>query len=232
MMLRFHTQTGGSTLTAQQVENNIVRVAYQAMAAVLGGTQSLHTNGMDEALGLPTEKAAVTALRTQQIVAHETGVTDTVDPLAGSYFVEALTAEIEARVMDYIERVDEMGGSISAIERRFFQNEIRQTSYETQRKIDAGERVIVGLNKYQSERDVEPPIFHVDDSLRAQQIDKLKVLRASRDGGAVEGALAEIARCAKGTDNLMPAVVAAVEVKATLGEIAHTLRKEWGTYQE
>jgi methylmalonyl-CoA mutase N-terminal domain/subunit len=232
MMLRFHTQTGGSTLTAQQVENNVVRVAFQALSAVLGGTQSLHTNGMDEALGLPTEKAAVVALRTQQIIAHETGVADTADPLGGSYFVEALTNEIEARVMDYIGRVEELGGAIAAIERRFFQNEIRNTAYETQRRIDAGEKVIVGVNRYVSEEASEPEVFHVDDSLRGRQAERLKRLRARRDSAAVTAALGELRRRARGTENLMPAVVQAVECYATLGEIANALRAEWGTYQE
>jgi methylmalonyl-CoA mutase N-terminal domain/subunit len=232
MMLRFHTQTGGSTLTAQQVENNITRVAFQALAAVLGGTQSLHTNGMDEALGLPTEKAALVALRTQQIVAHETGATDTVDPLAGSYFVEALTDEIERRVWDYIDRVEEMGGSIAAIERRFFQNEIRNTSYETQRRIDSGEKVIVGVNRFTSDETFEPDIFKVDDAIRDGQVQRLRKLKSSRNAAQVTAALEEIRRRAKSADNLMPAVVQAVEASATLGEIAGTLRKEWGTYQE
>jgi methylmalonyl-CoA mutase N-terminal domain/subunit len=232
MMLRFHTQTGGSTLTAQQVENNIVRVAFQALSAVLGGTQSLHTNGMDEALGLPTEKAALIALRTQQIVAHETGAAETVDPLAGSYFVEALTDEIEKRVWDYIDRVEEMGGSIAAIERRFFQTEIRNTSYETQRRIDSGEKVIVGVNRFAGEDDLEPEIFKVDDRIRDAQVKRLKRLRSERDGNRVNASLDEIRRRAKGTENLIPAVVQAVESCATLGEIAGALRREWGTYQE
>ncbi|MCZ6749083.1 MAG: methylmalonyl-CoA mutase family protein [SAR324 cluster bacterium] len=232
MMLRFHTQTGGSTLTAQQVENNVARVAFQALAAVLGGTQSLHTNGMDEALGLPTEHAARVALRTQQIIAQETGVTDTADPLAGSYFVEALTDEFEARVMDYIERVDEMGGSIEAIESGFFQKEIRSTAYETQIAIDRRERIVVGVNDYVQEEAVEPEIFRVDDAIRESQVARLTALKARRDGQAAHEALEEIRRSARGTENMMPAVVEAVERNVTLGEIAHALREEWGTYRE
>jgi len=231
-MLRFHTQTGGSTLTAQQVENNIVRVAYQGLAAVLGGTQSLHTNGMDEALSLPTERAAQTALRTQQIIAHESGVPETVDPLAGSYFVESLTAEIEARVWGYIRQVDEMGGATQAIANHFFQNEIRSTAYRTQQEVDAGERIIVGVNKYQTGDAVEPALFSVDDSLRQDQVARLNTLKAKRDSSKAKAALGEIQRRAQGSENLMPAILAAVENYATLGEIAHTLRGAWGEYRE
>lgn len=231
-MLRFHTQTGGSTLTAQQVDNNIVRVAFQGLAAVLGGTQSLHTNGMDEALGLPTERAAQTALRTQQIIAYETGVPETVDPLAGSFYVESLTAEVEARVWTYIRQVDEMGGATQAIANHFFQNEIRSTSYRTQQEIDSGERVIVGVNKFSTEAGAEPPVFKVDDSLRVEQSQRLKALRAKRDAGKAAAALAEIKRRAQGSENLMPALVDGVEQRVTLGEIAHTLRGVWGEYRE
>jgi methylmalonyl-CoA mutase N-terminal domain/subunit len=231
-MLRFHTQTGGSTLTAQQVENNIVRVAFQGLAAVLGGTQSLHTNGMDEALSLPTETAARVALRTQQIIASESGVADTADPLAGSYYVEALTAELERRVWDYIRQVDELGGSTAAIEARFFQNEIRNTAYRTQQEIDRGERTIVGVNRYQTEGAVAPPLFSVNDSVGLEQVRRLHALKARRNGSQVTAALGEIKRRAQGTDNLMPAILAAVEVSTTLGEIAHTLRGVWGEYRE
>jgi methylmalonyl-CoA mutase N-terminal domain/subunit len=231
-MLRFHTQTGGSTLTAQQVENNIVRVAYQGLAAVLGGTQSLHTNGMDEALSLPTETAARIALRTQQLIAHETGVTDTVDPLAGSYFVEALTDEIERGVLDYIARVDAMGGSVEAINRRFFQNEIRRTAYRTQQEVDDGSRVIVGVNKYTSEEPLEPKLFAVSDAVRTEQSERLAALRAHRDAPAVQAALAEIRRRARGSENLLPAIVDAVSCYTTLGEISNALRAEWGEYRE
>jgi methylmalonyl-CoA mutase N-terminal domain/subunit len=232
LMLRFHTQTGGSTLTAQQVENNIVRVAFQGLAAVLGGTQSLHTNGMDEALSLPTEQAARVALRTQQLIAHESGVVDTVDPLAGSYYVEALTDEIERRVMAYIAQVDELGGSVEAIGTHFFQNEIRSTAYRTQQEIDEGSRVIVGVNDYVSEEPVEPELFSVSDAVRQEQSERLAALRARRDGAAAEASLAEIRRRARGTDNLMPAIVDAVAAYATLGEIANALRAEWGEYRE
>lgn len=232
MMLRFHTQTGGSTLTAQQVENNIVRVAFQGLAAVLGGTQSLHTNGMDEALSLPTEKAARVALRTQQLIAHESGVTDTVDPLAGSYYVEALTAEVEKRVMAYIDQVDEMGGSVEAVGNQFFQNEIRATAYRTQREIDQGERIIVGVNEYVNDEPVEPQLFSVGDAVRQEQATRLATLRARRDATRVESALNEIRSRARSTENLMPAIMAAVEVYTTLGEIANALRAEWGVYHE
>ena len=231
-MLRFHTQTGGSTLTAQQVENNIVRVAFQGLAAVLGGTQSLHTNGMDEALSLPTETSARVALRTQQIIAHESGAVDTVDPLAGSYYVEALTAEVERRVLEYIRRVDDLGGSTEAIAAHFFQNEIRTTAYRTQQEVDGGERVIVGVNRFQSEEPPQAALFKVEDSVRVEQIGRLKALKARRDPARTQAALAEVKRRAQGTDNLMPAILDAVESLATLGEIAHTLRGVWGEYRE
>ena len=232
MMLRFHTQTGGSTLTAQQTQNNVVRVTIQALAAVLGGTQSLHTNGMDEALSLPTELAARTALRTQQIIAHESGVTDTVDPLAGSYFVENLTKEIENKAMDYIERIDEMGGATEAIASHFFQNEIRATAYQTQKEIDRQDRVIVGVNRFQTENEERPELFSVDDKVRSEQAEKLKKLRGSRDQRIVEKSLEEIRRRAAGTENLMPAILHAVESYATLGEISDALRSVWGEYRE
>ncbi len=231
-MLRFHTQTGGSTLTAQQVDNNIVRVAYQGLAAVLGGTQSLHTNGMDEALGLPTERAAQVALRTQQIIAYESGVPETVDPLAGSYYVESLTSEIEARVWDYIRQVDEMGGATQAIANHFFQNEIRSTAYRTQQEIDAGQRVIVGVNKFTTAEQANPAVFSVDDALRKDQIGRIHALKSKRDAAKAKAALAEIKRRAQGTENLMPAILEAAENYATLGEIAHTLRGVWGEYRE
>jgi methylmalonyl-CoA mutase N-terminal domain/subunit len=232
LMLRFHTQTGGSTLTAQQVENNIVRVAFQGMAAVLGGTQSLHTNGMDEALSLPTETAVRTALRTQQLIAHETGVTDTVDPLAGSYFVESLTYEIEKRVWEYIGKVDDMGGSTEAIANHFFQNEIRTTAYSTQQEIDEGKRIIVGVNDFNVEEDAELDLFSVGDSIRKEQTARLEELQAARDALAVRERLGEILRRAGGEENLMPAIVDAVDAYATLGEISNTLREAWGEYRE
>ena len=232
MMLRFHTQTGGSTLTAQQSQNNVVRVAIQALGAVLGGTQSLHTNGMDEALSLPTEQAARTALRTQQILANESGVAETVDPLAGSYFVENMTSEVENRVWDYINRVDEMGGATEAISNRFFQNEIRSTAYQTQKEIDRKERVIVGVNQFQTEDEDRPELFSVDDSVREDQTAKLISLREKRNSLAVSKALDDIKRHALGKDNLMPAILNAVETYATLGEISDALRSAWGEYRE
>jgi methylmalonyl-CoA mutase N-terminal domain/subunit len=228
--LRFHTQTGGSTLTAQQPMNNIVRVTNQAMAAVLGGTQSLHTNGYDEALSLPTEAAAKVALRTQQIIAFESGVTDTVDPLAGSYFVESLTDELEAAAQLYIDKIDAMGGSVKAIEQDYIQQEIAKAAYQHQNDIESGEQVVVGVNRFtqQEEKDIE--LFRVDDSIRLKQIEKLKVLRAERDNAAVEKALHNLEQAARGDDNLMPYILTAVECYATLGEIADAMRKVFGEH--
>jgi len=228
--LRFHTQTGGSTLTAQQPLNNVIRVTNQAMAAVLGGTQSLHTNGFDEALSLPTEAAAKVALRTQQIIAFESGVTDTVDPLAGSYFVEALTDEIEAAAWKYIEIIDSKGGAVAAIEEGYIQNEIARSAYQYQTGVESGENVLVGVNKYVDTEGLKPEVFRVDDSIRKVQIDKLISLRAERDGGAVEKALQAITDAVKQGLNTMPYIISAVEVYATLGEIADTFRKEFGEY--
>ncbi len=232
MMLRFHSQTAGSTLTAQQVEGNIVRVALQATAAVLGGTQSLHTNGFDEALGLPTENAARLALRTQQVIAHESGVADSVDPLAGSYLVEYLTDEIERRATEYIERIDAMGGSVKAIEADFIQNEIAQAAYEAQLRIEKGEDIVVGVNAFRIE---EPPfsdVLHVDDALRIKQIERLRAVRDSRDAAGVESCLNALRAAAAGSDNLMPLILAAVEAYATVGEISDTLRGVWGEYTD
>jgi len=228
--LRFHTQTGGSTLTAQQPLNNVIRVSNQAMAAVLGGTQSLHTNGYDEALSLPTEAAAKVALRTQQIIAFESGVTDTVDPLAGSFFVEALTDEVEAAAWRYIDIIDSKGGSVAAIEEGYIQNEIAASAYQYQTEIESGESIVVGVNKYKDEEGVKPEGFRVDDSIRNLQIDKLIQLRADRDALAVENALLELSRAVKNGLNTMPFIIKAVEVYATLGEIADTFRREFGEY--
>ncbi len=228
--LRFHTQTGGSTLTAQQPLNNIVRVSNQALAAVLGGTQSLHTNGYDEALSLPTEAAAKIALRTQQIIAFESGVTDTVDPLAGSFFVEHLTDEIEAAAWKYIETIDAMGGSVNAIESGYMQQEIGNAAYEYQKDLEEGNRILVGVNTFTENDGVHAEVFRVDDSIRKVQTDKLNKLKAERDATAVEKALAELAKAAAGTENLMPHILTAVEAYATLGEIADILRKEFGEY--
>lgn len=231
MMLRFHTQTGGSTLTAQQPLNNISRVTIQTLAAVLGGTQSLHTNGYDEALSLPTEEAARIALRTQQIVAFESGAPDTVDPLAGSYFVESLTNEVEAKAWDLIGKIDAMGGSVTAIEQGFIQDEIARSAYEYQRGIEGGEKIIVGVNKFTVAQEEPVPVFRVDDSIRDNQIEKLKALRDRRDANAVTQCLDTIRQKAVDGENLMPAVIEGVENNCTLGEISDVLRKVFGEYR-
>lgn len=231
MMLRFHTQTGGSTLTAQQPINNISRVTIQALAAVLGGTQSLHTNGYDEALSLPTEEAAATALRTQQIIAFESGAPDTADPLAGSYFIEALTDEVEKAARQLVEKIDAMGGSVAAIEQGFMQEEIAKSAYEYQRQVESGEKIIVGVNKFQSEGNSNIPLLRIDESIQKIQADKLKLLRAKRDPSKVNASLNKLHACASGSENLMPAVVEAVENYCTLGEIADELRKVFGEYR-
>lgn len=228
--LRFHTQTGGSTLTAQQPMNNIVRVSNQALAAVLGGTQSLHTNGYDEALSLPTEAAAKIALRTQQIIAFESGVADTVDPMAGSYFIEELTNELEKAAQLYIDKIDAMGGAVRAIEQDYIQQEIARSAYKYQNEIESGERVIVGVNRFVQEEAPAENIFRVDDSIRKMQIDKIHALKASRDNEAVQDALQQLNKAAKGPANLMPYILAAAECYATLGEIADTLREVFGEY--
>ncbi len=231
MMLRFHTQTGGSTLAAQQPLNNIARVTVQTMAAVLGGTQSLHTNGYDEALSLPTEEAARIALRTQQIVAYESGAADTVDPLAGSYYVEALTAEVEAKAWELIKKMDAMGGSVAAIEAGFMQDEIARSAYAYQRAIENNSKIIVGVNKFQMEEGKLPPLLKIDDSIRQIQTDKLNKLKAERNYAAVEQCLAAIDAAAKDGTNLMPLVISAVEAKCTLGEIADVLRNVYGEFR-
>ncbi|HEX7903718.1 MAG TPA: methylmalonyl-CoA mutase family protein [Chitinophagaceae bacterium] len=231
MMLRFHTQTGGSTLTAQQPLNNISRVTIQTLGAVLGGTQSLHTNGYDEALSLPTEEAARIALRTQQIVAFESGAPDTVDPLAGSYFVESLTHEVEQAAWKLIEKIDAMGGSVAAIEQGFIQNEIAKSAYEYQRNIETGEKIIVGVNKFQSKEEAPIAMMRVDDSIRQVQVEKLGQLKARRDHAKVDQCLQELNDRAVGGENIMPSVVDAVENKCTLGEIADTLREIFGEYK-
>ncbi|HTI59202.1 acyl-CoA mutase large subunit family protein [Mucilaginibacter sp.] len=228
--LRFHTQTGGSTLTAQQPMNNIVRVTTQALAAVLGGTQSLHTNGYDEALSLPTEAAAKIALRTQQIIAFESGATDTVDPLAGSYFIESLTDELEKAAYLYIDKIDAMGGPVKAIEQDYIQQEIARSAYEYQNEIEAGDRVIVGVNKFTETEKPAGGLFRVDDSIRITQSEKLKTLKAERDNTAVQDALSKLKDAANGKENLMPFILTAVEAYATLGEIADTLRSVFGEY--
>lgn len=231
MMLRFHTQTGGSTLTAQQPHNNISRVTIQTLAAVLGGTQSLHTNGYDEALSLPTEEAARIALRTQQIVAYESGAPDTVDPLAGSFFIEQLTNEVEEKAWKLIEKIDAMGGSVSAIEQGFIQNEIAKSAYEYQRKIETGEKIIVGVNKFQLQEEPSIPLLKIDDRIREAQIEKIKSLKESRNKEQVVKCLEAVRQKASGGENLMPAVIDAVENYCTLGEIADELRKLFGEYK-
>lgn len=228
--LRFHTQTGGSTLTAQQPLNNVIRVANQALAAVLGGTQSLHTNGFDEALSLPTEEAAKIALRTQQILAFESGVTDTVDPLAGSYFVEALTDEIEKKAYEYIDKIDAMGGSVNAIESGYVQNEIAKSAYEYQTELENGESILVGVNKYVDNETLQPEGYRVDDSIRKLQSNKIDKIRKERNNDEVQKSLMELQIAAREGKNTMPFIVKAVELYATLGEIADSLRKEFGEY--
>ncbi len=226
--LRFHTQTGGGTLTAQQPLNNVVRVTLQALAAVLGGTQSLHTNAFDEALALPSEESARLAVRTQQILAHESGVPRTVDPLGGSYYVEALTDEVEARAREYLGRIDEMGGAARAVE--FMKEEIHRSAYRYQLEVESEERTVVGVNAFREEGEaprIEQPDF---PALEARQREKLRELRARRDGRAVEEALEAVRSAARGTENLVPPIVGAVKALATLGEISEALRGEWGTY--
>jgi len=231
MMLRFHTQTGGSTLTAQQPLNNISRVTIQTLAAVLGGTQSLHTNGYDEALSLPTEEAARIALRTQQIVAFESGVPDSADPLAGSYMVESLTNEVEAAAWKLIEKIDAMGGSVAAIEQGFIQNEIARSAYEYQRAIENQNKIIVGVNKFQVDNEEKIPVLKIDDSIRQIQTERLATLRQQRDPAKTDQLLQALIDRATTGENLMPAVIEAVEHKCTLGEIAGTLREVYGEYK-
>jgi methylmalonyl-CoA mutase N-terminal domain/subunit len=231
MMLRFHTQTGGSTLTAQQPHNNISRVTVQTLAAVLGGTQSLHTNGFDEALSLPTEEAARIALRTQQVVAYESGAADTADALAGSFFVEKLTNEVEEKAWQLIDRIDAMGGSVSAIEQGYIQNEIAKSAYEYQRKIETGEKIIVGVNRFQVKDENPIPTFKINDSIRDQQIQKIIRLKETRSNEQVMRCLEAIRQKATLGENIMPAVVDAVENYCTLGEIADELRKLFGEYK-
>ncbi|MFT3913829.1 MAG: methylmalonyl-CoA mutase family protein [Anaeromyxobacteraceae bacterium] len=231
MMLRFHTQTAGSMLTAQQPENNVVRVTLQALAAVLGGTQSLHTNSRDEALGLPTEDSARLALRTQQIIANESGAADVVDPLGGSYYVESLTDEIEGRAEAYIKKIDEMGGMVRAISEGYVQREIQDAAYAWQREVESNDRVVVGQNAYKAE-DPPVPVMKIDPALEEQQAARVKRFRAGRDAGAATAALAEVRKAAKGTDNLMPPILAAVKAKATLGEISDALREVFGEHRE
>jgi methylmalonyl-CoA mutase, N-terminal domain len=228
--LRFHTQTGGSTLTAQQPMNNISRVTVQALAAVLGGTQSLHTNSFDEAIGLPSEAAAQIALRTQQIIAFETGATDTVDPLAGSYFIEALTDELEHAAYIYIDKIDAMGGAVKAIEQDYIQQEIAASAYIYQKEIESGERIIVGVNKFGQDGEKTEASFKINDKIRQDQIEKIDALKDSRNSALVTASLIQLKNAASGNENLMPYILTAVEAYATLGEIAATLRDVFGEY--
>ncbi len=229
-MLRFHTQTGGSTLTAQQPQNNIPRVTIQALSAVLGGTQSLHTNGYDEAIALPTEEAARTALRTQQIIAYESGAADSVDPLAGSYFVETLTNEVETAAWDYINKIDAMGGSVAAIEQGYMQNEIAASAYKYQNDIQKGEKIIVGVNKFTAEEKPLQDVFSIDDSIRQLQIDKINKVKAERNNTKVKTILRTLDSNARANINLMPTILEAAENYATLGEIANVMRDVFGEY--
>ncbi|MGO9641594.1 MAG: methylmalonyl-CoA mutase [Candidatus Acidiferrales bacterium] len=232
LMLRFHAQTAGSALTAQQPENNLVRVAIQALAAVLGGCQSLHTNALDEALALPTEPAALLALRTQQILAYETGVAQTADPVAGSYAIEALTDEIEQRALGYIRHIDAVGGMPRAIETGYVQGEIQKAAYEYQKTVERGERVIVGVNRYVAEAEEPVPLLHLDEGAERAQVARVQAVRARRDSARARQAVAEVERRARGGENLMPAIQSAVESLATIGEISDALRRVFGEYQE
>lgn len=229
--LKFHTQTGGSTLTAQQIENNVVRVAYQALAAVLGGTQSLHTNGKDEALALPTEKSVRTALRTQQILAHESGAADTIDPLAGSYYVESLTDGIEEEAFEILDEVAERGGMLEAVKSQWVQRQIQDVAFERQEEIEAGDRIIVGVNEFEVDEEPEMDLEEVDPEQEQEQIDRLEAVKADRDAEAVADALAAVREAARGTENVMPHIVHAVKQYATVQEICDVLREEYGEYK-
>jgi methylmalonyl-CoA mutase, N-terminal domain len=232
MMLRFPAQTAGSALTAQQPENNLARIALQSLAAVLGGCQSLHANGLDEALALPTEQAALLALRTQQVIAHETGVANTVDPVGGSYAIEKLTDEIESAAQDYISKIDAMGGMLRAIEAGYVQREIQTSAYEYQRAVESGAQVVVGVNRFQTEQEQPIPTLQIDPAIERSQVERLRALRARRDAAKSGVTIEEVERRAHGTENLMPAILAAVEADATVGEISDALRRAFGEYQE
>jgi methylmalonyl-CoA mutase N-terminal domain/subunit len=232
MKLRFHVQTGGSTLTAQQIDNNVVRVTLQALAAVLGGCQSLHTNARDEALALPTEASAGLALRTQQIIAHESGVADTIDPLAGSYYLEDLTDEVEKRAWGYLEKIEKMGGALAAIEKKFFQNEIAASAYKYQRAIEEKDKIIVGVNEYQAKENGDINLLEINPAVREQQVKRLRSLRAKRSSDKVGRCLDDLRKGAEGNANLVPLILSSVEAYATVGEISDALREVWGEYKE
>ena len=232
MMLRFHTQTAGSTLTAQQPEVNVVRTTIQALAAVLGGTQSLHTNSMDEALSLPTEAAARVALRTQQVIAYESGVADTVDPLAGSYAIEEMTNRLEQLADDYITKIDDLGGMLAAIESGYVQREIQDAAYEYQRAVETNDAIVVGVNRFRTEDEDPIPTLKVDERIERAQVERVRAVRGRRDADAAENALSALEQAANGTENLMPRILDCVEAHVTVGEIGHRLRKVWGEYRE
>jgi methylmalonyl-CoA mutase N-terminal domain/subunit len=231
-MLRFHTQTGGATLTAQQPLNNLIRTTLQAMSAVLGGTQSLHTNSYDEALALPTEESVELALRTQQLIGHESGVADVIDPLAGSYYIEALTDRVEEETMAYIDRIEDMGGALTGIEQGFQQREIQESAFRLQRQAETNERIVVGVNQFVTEKVSTPPILRVDPAVEQSRIAELAKLRASRDQVAVDTVLTKIRTAAGGSENMMPLLIEAAELYVTVGEICNVLREEWGEYHE
>jgi len=232
LMLRFHAQTAGSSLTAQQPENNLVRVALQSLAAVLGGCQSLHANALDEALALTTENSALLALRTQQIIANETGVVNTIDPVAGSYAIEKLTNEIESGAQEYISKIDAFGGVLRSIETGYIQQEIQKSAFEYQQAVDAGEQVVVGVNRYETKEEKPIPTLRIDPEIERTQVTRLQALRARRDTAKATAAVAEIERRARTTENLMPAILVAVESYATVGEISDALRRAFGEYHE
>jgi len=232
MMMRFHTQTAGSTLTAQQPDVNVVRVALQAMSAVLGGTQSLHTNSRDEALGLPTEESARLALRTQQIIAHETGITKVADPLGGSFYIEGLTDKIEGGAQVYLERIDALGGTLAAIEKGWIQAEIQTAAYEFQQQVERGEKIVVGVNRFQQDSEHSLTALQIDPEIERQQVERLREVRASRNQAEIVARLGALEQAARGSDNLMPRILAACEAMATVGEISDTLRKVFGEYRD
>jgi methylmalonyl-CoA mutase, N-terminal domain len=231
-MLRFHTQTGGVTLTAQQPDNNVVRVTLQALAAVLGGTQSLHTNSKDEALALPTEESVTVALRTQQVIAHESGVTNTIDPLAGSFYVEKMTDDLEREALAYIEKIDEMGGMVAAIEQGWVQREIERAAYEYGQSVERQERIVVGVNKFQTEKEAPMELLKIDEEVGRAQVERLAGVKSSRDQARVDSALDAIEAAAKSDENLMPLILEAVRAYASVGEISNALRGVFGEYQE
>jgi len=232
LTLRFHAQTAGSSLTAQQPENNIVRVGIQALAAVLGGCQSLHTNSLDEALALPTEDSALIALRTQQIIAHETGVANTIDPVAGSYAIESLTSQIENGATEYLNKIAALGGMLSAIDSGYVQTEIQKAAFDYQHAVETKEQIVVGVNQFQAEEERQIPTLRIDAALEREQVARLRALRAKRDSAKTKATLSELERRARTEENLLPAILAAVENFATVGEISDALRRVFGEYQE